>query len=270
MLPIYNANSFIGILSGGRTKPWLILVETDNYGVQPYVMKLFDTINLKARDHVTAEVIGHVLAGEFDFNVPEAAFIEIDEDFLSTIQDEELLRTIEHKDSRLKFASALLDGNQLFNSGLEKKDAEKMLDIQSLFAFDNFIRNRDRNNNKPNMLVKADELFLIDHEMGLELDNSTITDFQAGSWDNRFIDYHVCHDYLYNATDRAKAKYFGTFEEYLRNVNLNKLTPYFRQLNDLGYSDDRHSMIKEYFEEIKNNSTKFVNLLKQGINEKGN
>jgi len=257
-------------MQGGRTKPWLILVETDNYGIQPYVMKLFDTINLNARDHVTAEVIGHVLAGEFDFNVPEAAFIEVDEDFLSTIKDDELLRIIEHKDSRLKFASALVNGNQLFNSALEKKDVEKVLDIQTLFAFDNFIRNRDRNNNKPNMLLKADELYLIDHEMGLELDDATIVDFQAGNWDNRFLDYHVCHDYLYNASERAKAKYFGAFEEYLRNVNLNKLAPYFRQLNDLGYSDDRHSMIKDYFEEIKNNSTKFVNLLKQGVNEKGN
>lgn len=257
-------------MSGGRTKPWLILVETDNYGVQPYVMKLFDTINLDARDHVTAEVVGHVLAGEFEFNVPDAAFIEIDEDFLSNIGDQELLSTIEHKDSRLKFASALVDGNNLFDAALDKKEVDKVLDIQTLFAFDNFIRNRDRNNHKPNMLVKANELFLIDHEMGLELDAKTMKDFGANTWDKRFISHHVCHDYLYNASDHAKARYFGTFEEYLRNLNLNKLAPYFKQLNDLGYGDERHPLIMDYFEEIKNNSAKFVNLLKQGLNEKGN
>ena len=269
MLPIYKAISFDSILAGGRTKPWLVFVETDNYGIQPYVMKLFDTINLNARDHVTAEVIGHVLAGEFDFNVPEAAFIEIDEDFIATIDDDELIRTIDHKDPRLKFGSALVASNNLFNPGLEKKDAEKMLDIQTLFAFDNFIRNRDRNNHKPNILVKAGETFLIDHEMGLEINSDIIEEFQAGSWDNRFINYHICRDYLYNASDRAKAKYFGTFEEYLRSLNLNKLSSYFKQLKDLGYSDDRHSIIINYFEEIKNNSAKFVTLLKEKLNESG-
>lgn len=48
MLPVYKAISFERIMTGGRTKPWLILAETDNYGIQPYVMKLFDTINLEA------------------------------------------------------------------------------------------------------------------------------------------------------------------------------------------------------------------------------
>jgi hypothetical protein len=254
-------------MTGGRTKPWLILAETDNYGIQPYVMKLFDTINLEARDHVTAEVLGHVLAGEFDFNVPEAAFIEIGEDFLATINDDELLSTIEHKDTRLKFATALVDGNHLFSAGLPKRDVEKVLDIQTLFAFDNFIRNRDRNNNKPNMLIKADELFLIDHEMGLELNSKTLRDFNDGIWESRFMEYHVCYEYLTRASNRAKAGYFETFGEYLRNLNLNKLSSYFKQLNDLGFSTDRHPLIREYMEEIKNNSTKFVNLLKSGFDE---
>lgn len=270
MLPVYKAVSFDSVMPGGRTKPWLVFVETEDYGIQPYVMKLFDTINLDARDHVTAEVIGHVLATEFDFNVPEAAFIETDEDFLATINDPEALRIIEHKDARLKFGSAYVAGNNLFSSALEKREVEKMLDIQTLFAFDNFIRNRDRNNNKPNLLIKADEVFLIDHEMGLELNDSTVNNFRADIWERNFVNHHICIDYLTRATERAKAKYFETFEAYLRHLNLNKLVPYFRQLRNLGYSDERHAMLMDYFEEVKNNSSKFVGLLKQGIDEKGN
>ena len=127
MLPIYKAVSFQSVLSGGRTKPWLVLVDAGNQGIQPYVMKLFDTLNLDARDHVTAEVISYVLAREFDFNVPDAAFIETDENFLSTIQDQELYQLLERKDERLKFGSALVAGNYLFDPQIDKKESARLL-----------------------------------------------------------------------------------------------------------------------------------------------
>jgi hypothetical protein len=84
LLPVYPAISFQSVLSGGRTKPWLILADTGNGIPVPYVMKIFKTHNLEARDHVTAEVVGNILATAFDLPVPRAAFIEIDEYFLAS------------------------------------------------------------------------------------------------------------------------------------------------------------------------------------------
>lgn len=43
MLPVYKAISFQRVLEkGGRTKPWLVLVQTEEK-VAPYVVKLFET-----------------------------------------------------------------------------------------------------------------------------------------------------------------------------------------------------------------------------------
>ena len=267
-MPIYKAISFQTVLSGGRTKPWLVLVDTGENGVQPYVMKLFDSYNLDARDHVTAEVIGYVLTKEFDFNVPEAAFIEINEDFLSTIQNEEHYWLLERKDARLKFGSSLVDNAYLFDTRSEYPNPIKLLDLQMLFAFDNLIRNRDRNNYKPNLLIRDTEIYLIDHEMGLELTSQTIIDFKNEFWDKRFADYHISVNYLKVWDKEIKTRYFETFEEYLKNLKLTVLETYFKQLGQLGFSTDRHILLREYFQEIKNNSAKFVRILKSTLDDK--
>ncbi|HEX8677926.1 MAG TPA: hypothetical protein VF700_11930, partial [Segetibacter sp.] len=60
MLPIYKAISFQAILEkGGRTKPWLVLVNTQQ-SYEPYVVKLFDTDFIEKRDPVANEVLGNI------------------------------------------------------------------------------------------------------------------------------------------------------------------------------------------------------------------
>jgi hypothetical protein len=169
----------------------------------------------------------------------------------------------------LKFASEFIPGHYRFPTDLDKKVVENIVDLQTLFAFDNLIRNRDRNKYKPNLLVLQNDSFLIDHEMGLELDEQTLLDFKNNFWDPRFISHHIAYEYLKNTSERSKTEYFNTFEEYLRHLNFSFLEPYLNQLGKLGYPTERHALLLEYLHEIKNNSTKFVNLLKLGINEPG-
>lgn len=262
MLPIYKAIAFDQIIDkGGRTRPWSVLVDTPD-GIRPYVVKMFTNQLVTDRDSVTNEVLGNVLAPEFDLPVPKAAFIEMDEDFRRSIQDEDALVAFDMADDRIKFGTELIDGNVLFNSRFTRAQASKMIELDTLFAFDCLIRNRDRNAAKPNLLVKSQSAYLIDHELGFEIGPDLITQFRRGEWEDRFYMHHICWNYLRRARRPGKLGYFNTFEEYLRMLNVKALGAYFQQLRGAGYSVDRHGLILKWLVEAKQNSGNFVTLLK--------
>lgn len=117
MLPVYQAISFQGVLEkGARTKPWLALVMTD-HGIERYVVKLFETKLIDEKDSVANEVLGNVLAREFNLPVPEAAFIQFGPSFIATIGDPALRALLGERDSRLKFGCKLMDGYIRFDPG---------------------------------------------------------------------------------------------------------------------------------------------------------
>jgi hypothetical protein len=263
MLPVYTAISFQRVLEkGGRTKPWVVLVKNGE-SVQPYVVKLFETTLIEEKDSVTSEVLGNILAKEFSLSVPHSAYIDMDHDFLMTIQDPNLLEVLDGRDRRLKFGTALLEGFYRFDaSSISLPEARRMMEIDTLFAFDNLIRNPDRNNTKPNLLVKSDQAFLIDHELGFEITDKSLSELENWQWKGRFFRYHIFFDYLKYTPHAVKKDYFNEFEEYLRHLNVDLLDPYFDQLAQYGYSKKNQAVIMSYPEEMKRNSTKFVSLLR--------
>lgn len=261
MLPEYQALSFLKIIDkGGRTRPWVVMVDTE-IGIKPYVVKLFTEAQIETRNSVVNEVIGAVLAGEFDFQIPKPALIIFSDSFISTLSNEHR-RILDSNDQRIKFGCELLDGINLFQPDLPQRAINGKIDIDTLFAFDNLIRNRDRNSFKPNLLLKEQNVWLIDHELGFENINTAIASFKYGTIvaDSG----HLFYKYLNKANPKTKQKYFGTFVEYLKNLQLNKLSSYYQQLNRHGFLSNE-AEIKEWLELVKQNSTKFVNLLKGTI-----
>jgi hypothetical protein len=265
MLPEYRAISFNRVIEkGGRTKPWSVLVDTPN-GVKPFVVKMFSAQLVHERDSVTNEVLGCALAREFDLPIPEAALIEMDMDFQMTINDGEAQQAFDHADERVKFATELIEGNYLFNPSFKKYQAAKMIDLDTLYGFDNLIRNPDRGDGRPNLLVKSKSAYLIDHELAFMIDNNTITDFHNSQWDDRFSRHHIFWNYLRNSRNATKREYFNTFGEYLRRLNIDSLNPYFQQLSNRGFNTDRHHIIRSWLADAKHNSANFVTLLKSFI-----
>ena len=189
----------------------------------------------------------------------------MDEDFRHTINDGRAQMDYDLIDERIKFGTSLIQGNYLFNPAFTKTQAAKMIELDTLFAFDNLIRNRDRNKRKPNLLVKGKSAYLIDHELGFEIEKNTIDDYHNGIWDASYYKYHIFWDYLKRSRNETKLHYFNTFNEYLRMLNLNSLDSHFQQLNEYGYSTVRHKIIKDYLADMKKNSSNFVNLLKKII-----
>ena len=262
MLPIYKAIAFDKIIDkGGRTKPWSVIVDTGN-GVRAFVVKMFTTQLVEARDSVTNEVMGNILAKEFDLPVPDAALIEMDEYFRMTIRDTDALVAYDQADERIKFGSALTEGNYLFSPTFTKAQAAKMIELDTLFAFDLLICNKDRRAATPNLLVKGKSAYLIDHELGFEIDSNTLAGLQHGKWDDSYYRNHIFWNYLKKSKPAKRIEYFNTFAEYLRTLNVNRLTTYFQQLDNHGFSTEKHQLIRDYLIGVKQNSSIFINFLK--------
>jgi hypothetical protein len=266
LLPVYKAISFKGIIQkGGRTKPWIVLVQTNN-GLEPYVVKLFEPGLINYKDSVANEVLGNVLASEFNLSVPKAALIDMDDDFIDSIRNFEAIDVLHSTDTRIKFGSELLEGAFQFNhTTFDISEIKKLVEIDTVFAFDNLIRNSDRNRGRSNILIKRPTSYLIDHEMSFEITDKSFDETYNYRWDTKFYSQHIFIDYLKDSILRHKKEYFGEFEECLRTLNVKRLMPYYSQLTELGYSGAKHPLITDYLVKMKENSTNFVNILRAAI-----
>jgi hypothetical protein len=137
-------------------------------------------------------------------------------------------------------------------------------EVDAIYSFDNLIFNVDRNNRKPNILLKNLECYLIDHELSLEITEQTIESFlrQASFYPNY---EHLFHRYLSKSHQREKDGLFGTFEEVIRFINFGKLDSYIKILLENNHPVKDYEVLHKYLATIKNNSSIFVKMLKTQV-----
>jgi hypothetical protein len=260
-LPVFEAIGFQAILDkGGHSKPWVVMVNVDG-SPKPYVVKLYKTADIEARNKMTAEVIGNVLAKEFDLKTPNAAIINFSDAFRMTLNEscEDILADV---DERPKFGCYFLEGANSFNSDTKRSEVENIINPALLYAYDYFICNRDRTNNKPNLIVKNGIGYLIDHELALEIEAKHLAFDQTLAMDYRYKN-HLFYNHL--KKQRGDKKHiFDEFELYLSNLNLHQLDSYFLQLEQMGFNTQK-DQIFEYWNKIKGKSTIFVKILTNSI-----
>lgn len=260
-LPVYEAIGFQKILEkGGHSKPWVVTVNV-NYSPKPFVVKMYKQVDIEARNKMTAEVLGNVLARDFNLQTPDAAIINFSDDFRMTLNQEceDILAFV---DGRPKFGSFLLDGANIFSTDTKRGEVGKIIDPALLYAYDYFIGNRDRNIIKPNLIVKNGEGYLIDHEMALEFEAERVEFDQTFAMDIRYKN-HLFYNHL-KRTRKDKKHLFDEFEVYLHSLNLNKLESYFQQLEQLGFNTQKEQIL-DYWTKVKDKSTIFVNILRNSI-----
>lgn len=256
--------SFNGIiLKGGHSKPWVVSVNAEGEP-KPFVVKLYRTIDIEARNKMAAEILGCLLAEEFDLLTPFSAIIEFTDEFRMTLgkEHEEILTLLDERD---KFGTEYYEGAFLFAPQMMSlKETEKIISVDTLYAFDYFICNRDRTLKKPNLLIKNGEGILIDHEMALEIDEYTISNFKESKWNEKYR-YHLFYDLLKGADFLEKESFFNEFEFYLHSLRLNKYDGVFEQLNDLGFTNLRQGLIMKYFNTVLSNPQNFKEILRKSV-----
>jgi len=145
---------------------------------------------------LVCELMASLLARDLDLLVPQPFLVNIDEELNSGIYDfghkQRFLNSI-----GVNFGSKFL--SQGYTTWLQKRTipGSMMQNAAEIFAFDIIIQNPDRRKDKPNLLCKGDELFIIDHEMAFSFLYSIIPDEYP--WDGKgmnFVKDHVFYDEL--------------------------------------------------------------------------
>lgn len=265
MLNVYKATSVERIIESslGHTKPWVVVVETNN-SLKKYVVKLYTTDQIENNNSLSSEVFCNVLANEFDLNVPEMALIDFSgiENSLAPIYSKQYFNV----DNRLKFGTIEINPSQTFKTGIDFKTINSYIEIGSLYAFDNLIRNADRGNSKPNLLLSDNSAFLIDHEYALQTKDISILDITKDDFilEDKYSKKHIFHNYLMKHKKNEIDSYFNSFIENLRNCDINKLYSYNNTLKDYEFKTN-YLEITAWLSHVKNNFYKFETILKKSI-----
>ncbi len=257
---IHKAIKFIRVLEEGSTHPWVVQVLVKDEKLQKYVLKVFNPNTLAQYNAVAHEVIANQLAKLLDLHVPDIALIELDVDFLQALSQKEKSQ-IKSSDHRPKFGIVLIDNATTYRQS--QKMALQEYEYEDIYAFDNLIYNTDRRVNKPNLLLKLDNYFLIDHELSFKgISENSIADLAAGQWKYNH-QKHIFYPVLKQIKD--KSRLFENFRYNLTHLNIKELEKTFLSLDKYGYAYDAQIIFLNYLRFVQENSRKYVTILKKQV-----
>ena len=149
----------------GRTKPILASCEIDSSSEIEMIVKLSKG-GEQGSIHLTREIIAARLATDLNLPVPEPYIVEIPPEIISTVIDRDHTIADKLRDSSpLAFGSTFQKGGfSTWTDGHHIQD--NMIPVAAgILLFDAAIQNFDRRSEKPNCLVKGEQLRIIDHEL---------------------------------------------------------------------------------------------------------
>ncbi|MBP1617566.1 MAG: hypothetical protein H6Q14_1393 [Bacteroidetes bacterium] len=263
MIPVYDAIQIVGSPipeRSGHNRPWKVIAMTPA-GLKTFVVKLYDRFQVDDFHCVTNEIICNLLAKEFDFKAPDCALINIPE-YLAANLPIDMQHQFEHADHRPKFATVEIQGIMTAIPDIIKKECTKRISLDTLYAFDNLILNTDRGNAKPNLLLDADDSYLIDHEFTFSQESIESFNFETCQLEQKHSTHHLFHSTLKRKRD--KQTLFAEFAFYLHSLNINSLNPYFQFIVNEGFTDYSAPILKR-LNQIKQKSSIFVDCLKGSI-----
>jgi hypothetical protein len=264
MLPVLQAINITGFLEGGSTRPLKVIVLKNGLPCA-FAVKIYKKKHIDQSFSVAKDVYASILAKELGMDTPVPALIDFNKDFIKEL-DEPYMNELKDADTRLKFGTELIDGAFQFLETLHREGLKKY-EIESIYAFDNLIKNTDRKTEKgkSNILMKGTNAYLIDHELTFEGLQQAIIDFPNGKW-VYWKEGHIFYSFLKHGHNHEKMNYFKDFFHSLNNVNLDVLDKYSEQLIELGHhTGEKYQLIKEYLCKIQKDSEKFINLVRQEL-----
>lgn len=231
----------------GRTKPVLMLCETDTDGAIEVFCKLsagcFEDVTSLAR-----EVVAACLAIDLKLPVPTPYVVDIPTALASIATDPDIAERL-GASSSVGFGSGKV-ANQFSVWSSGNRVTESMLpSALGAFVFDAVIDNVDRKPSNPNCLVAGDRLHLIDHELAFP---STAglpgwrPPWQAGalSWLDRVDGHLFCRDLKTRILD------FDSLRQQWSAISDDRLLEYRQAISPEW--DAAHPAVEEALDRIRN------------------
>lgn len=257
MLPIWQAQTYEKTIeSGGRNKPWVVTLQTDE-GLKPYVVKMFAERDIEQQNALCKEVYGAAYARELDLNTPDFCLVEFPDYFAGTLS-EDLKVLFRKKHHRYAFGSLYYEGASTYSPSQHFRDLSSY-DIESIYAFDVTIRNVDRRVGKPNILFFEKQAYLIDHELSFSIKQGDNPEQVLGTFPYQ---KHIFHNVLSKRMKRGRNKPdFSSFMEIFRYSRTDCIMECADVLKDLGYNTDDSLVIELYLKRLRSERNKLMQRL---------
>jgi hypothetical protein len=254
VIPTYSIHQMIGPLEGGTTRPWVCLVDDGGDMPTKYVAKFFHKSDFDHANHLAAEVMGSVLCQEFDIHTPEFGFLVMHEITDVNCPSDMQERLAKNSYPQPWFGSVYSSESAEFSIALHNRYLS-MDEMASIFAFDCLVHNSDRRQGKPNLLVKNEHIWAIDHDKAFAHHNP----------DNKYLAFYA-KEHLFQARLSKYCKkngfmIFDTFAETLKVLNLNEWNASLNQLEQLGLPFVHRTEWQNHLLGNKRNPSKFVSSL---------
>lgn len=162
-LPEIYAKEFNDNLPNSANKPIIISgIDKSTGEKNPYVIK-FKRSNRMSEEASMRELLAGFIAMQMEIAVVEPVIIEIDGNFLEVLKGNDAWE-VAGKSLGYNYGSKYIKeySTLILNKGLNN---HQLPYAQDVFAFDMFIQNSDRTNNKPNLLTNGEDIIILDHEI---------------------------------------------------------------------------------------------------------
>jgi hypothetical protein len=152
------------LVASGRNKPVIFgCLDQSGNVVGDYVVKLSGAMETRHRGPAS-ELVASNLAEHFRILRPEPAAVQLHPDLVTWLSKQRPdLAAVLRSSGGLNFGTKLLTDVSIWPVGRSIPDG-MMIAAAHVFAFDCLISNDDRRRDNPNVLVRGDDIFVIDHE----------------------------------------------------------------------------------------------------------
>ena len=163
MLPRATPTAFDRAMGNGRTKPALLVCETQA-GEEVEVVAKFSANCDQGVTNLAREVIGACLAGDLGLPIPTPYLLDITPAWAASVTNMAYHASIQRSVS-VAFGSRLVGAQfSAWSDGTILRPAMVPVAL-AVFVFDAIVQNPDRASHNPNCLVNGDLLRIFDHEL---------------------------------------------------------------------------------------------------------
>jgi hypothetical protein len=246
-----------GIIQGGTTKPVLIEAANEKNEIGQYVVKIFTKNHEKDNFSTSKEFISSLLASEFELNTPEYFVVKMKKEYVLDIFNED---EINQRQFGYHFCTEFIPGCFPYNVNT-KNYFLKGYDYENVFSFDCLMLNNDRGGyrRKPNLLIKNQDFYLIDHELTLPFYSRPQGQKATYNVETYFaqtrhfnMSTHIFYHFLKNT--KNKKHLFHEFELNLNQLNLSRIEDLFKDFTKFNIINDGTNGLFDYLMWCKSNN----------------
>ncbi len=253
---VYYPTNYIKTLGTGTNKPILVHAMDKDGNRDEMVVKLLESERMDRHANLR-ELVATLIAQKLKINIPEAAQISINNDFVQT-----LFGQYEHgrvqKSIGLNFGCKYLEDLQQMSVYDDLKKTQTK-DALKIFYFDMMIQNADRTivGGKPNLFYKNDQLWILDHELAFTFLFPIIGRASTEPWiinesDKNMVENHILYSKLKNNISD-----FSSLEDILVPLT----SEFWRETESdipIEWMSEDFAKIKDHINSINDNSHSFL------------